>query len=176
MRRTRRVILNALAILWLSLSIGAGALWFRSERKPALSAHWGNPSTSVGHSVSIDRGTFIWHSAWAAKPMALNAYTIAMDLPIGRHQGPGFSIVRSAWVPFTIGGKRLPGRFSDNREIQISMGWPLLAFVSLTIVTFLRGRKRAAVAGRCAQCGYDLRATPERCPECGATATAAIAT
>ena len=31
----------------------------------------------------------------------------------------------------------------------------------------VRGRRRAA-AGRCAQCGYDLRASPGRCPECGA--------
>ena len=40
--------------------------------------------------------------------------------------------------------------------IGICAGW--LAAVS---------SRRAKSSGRCANCGYDLRATPEQCPECG---------
>jgi hypothetical protein len=41
-----------------------------------------------------------------------------------------------------------------------------LPAVSLVRLHLLR-RKRRPRVGVCRRCGYDLRATPERCPECG---------
>jgi hypothetical protein len=35
------------------------------------------------------------------------------------------------------------------------------------VVSFLRPRIWEQIPGLCPGCGYDIRATPERCPECG---------
>jgi hypothetical protein len=48
--------------------------------------------------------------------------------------------------------------------------WPLLLATGLAPALWLRGRMRRRgriLGGRCARCGYDLRATPGRGPECG---------
>jgi len=46
--------------------------------------------------------------------------------------------------------------------VLLAAAWPL---TSLTLL--IRRRGRLALAGCCAKCGYDLRASPDRCPECG---------
>ena len=51
---------------------------------------------------------------------------------------------------------------------SISIWYLVLSTAILpVIVVFLRLRPRRPRPGYCQQCGYDLRATPDRCPECG---------
>jgi hypothetical protein len=51
---------------------------------------------------------------------------------------------------------------------------PVFVFVNGVVISvmlwvgrLLLNRRTLRLAGRCLTCGYDLRATPDRCPECG---------
>lgn len=56
-----------------------------------------------------------------------------------------------------------------RREIVAPYWLVAAAFAPIPATWLLQWElpRRRVRAGRCAFCGYDLRATPERCPECG---------
>lgn len=51
--------------------------------------------------------------------------------------------------------------------------WVMLGLGVLSLLFWFPGqmkadrRRKLRVGGRCGECGYDLRASPDRCPECG---------
>ena len=63
------------------------------------------------------------------------------------------------------------------RVVTIPAPYLALPLAVLPAVWVARGlrRRRRERAGRCAACGYDLRATAGRCPECGSNAAPAAA-
>ena len=67
-----------------------------------------------------------------------------------------------------------PFEWTEWWLVGFSFWWPLtLSSLFPAVVLCKRVRemrcRRLAATGRCANCGYDLRATPSLCPECGAT-------
>jgi hypothetical protein len=69
-------------------------------------------------------------------------------------QGPGVGFVR----------------YPLSYSVSLHCGWPLVLGAPVPLAWFraIRRDRRRARRGDCARCGYDLRATPGRCPECGA--------
>jgi len=81
----------------------------------------------------------------------------------------------SLWVVWSLWGfgySRIQNPMLMARIFTIPIWSLALVFAILPAVEVAKRlpRSRRVSSNRCATCGYDMRATPERCPECGIAA------
>ena len=84
-----------------------------------------------------------------------------------RRDWRGFGV---GWTPETTEDAHHIGTITYSTRAVWGPTWALaVVFAALPAGRVVRWgwRRRRRRAGLCAACGYDLRATPERCPECG---------
>jgi hypothetical protein len=191
MHRARRFILGTLTLVSLSICIATIAFWIRSySGSDYISRRWRVSADSF--SISHDSHEIQWTRGQIRFQLVHHTYYHNGQLPeitltpgnaqprwsTGRlganHIGWESATPRSIWnrLGFTSWQTGWSSSFAD----VITHVWAIPAWfvVLLTAVLpalwglrRLRQRRRYA-RGLCAECGYDLRATPERCPECGA--------
>jgi hypothetical protein len=150
----KRSILTAVVAFALFLCVAVGATWIVSQYRQPTLTWWTPRSTSrcetstTGIVVQITPDRIPIRPGW--------------DFTI--HPRPGFLLEAFLGMYWTSHGPNGPGEY----VVQVPF-WFLLLVPGLTAASVWRRRARIQSLGCCAACGYDLRATPERCPECGAT-------
>ncbi len=125
----------------------------------ALSAEQGRLVLSTSPGMSADR--IWWRASTYFFAKAFPNGTIYEDTNLPHLAGIAFGqttrIARTGskpWKTYTI----------------YTLGFPhghLVAFETVLLLAATIKVFRAHSVGHCASCGYDLRATPDRCPECG---------
>lgn len=180
MRRIGRILLNALTALSLVLCLATAGLWMRSYWRWDF-VHWSQSFRPGVETLSVSL-----YSSGAG---------IAVYLGVQRPENAG-EADDSGWRWGSYGPSIIPygAAVPANRwgfghdSLRHPIGhWGRIVFpiwLPATIFALLP-LARGALAirycrrirqGNCRFCGYDLRATPDRCPECGTPAAQKRAT
>jgi hypothetical protein len=184
MRRLVRCLFNAAALLSLVLCV-AFVLFdfaFSNGRHPDVSLYSGHRISPNPH-----RGETSWQ--WALRrDLEIEYYVVTgpntrspawQDPPVSQNWNISFVHALIGNGPMIVYSLPLfpnahPVRRSEMIGIvwvaYISYGYLALVLAILPAVAtfiFIRRRLKNHPDGFCRFCGYDLRATPDRCPECG---------
>jgi hypothetical protein len=172
-RRLIRIVSKVVAVASLLFCLAALGLWMRSYfayqyviRKEPRDTQW--VEVSRGElSVLLLRGANMGDLPLGSPAeWGWGSHSPTDLLPITRTLAPGES---RPLLGFYV--RRGPYNFGSSTKVIVPM--PAVVVVLALpaavwgVVLVRRRRARRLAAGRCLGCGYDLRATPQRCPECG---------
>lgn len=170
----RRPLASTLAVASLAAALAVCVLWYRSYQAMEYIDCWhelsGTPVQRTFHQYMLFSGsgrvTFVFNELRYERPPR-SAIPSGDRLKYFRDADPQFLLYRES---FGWGSFRGRGSEAWDQDKVTLPHWAFLLAALLLplvrIVMWKRDRRRRG-SGCCSRCGYDLRATPDRCPECG---------
>jgi hypothetical protein len=181
MQRLKRVLSTILAALSLVLFIAVVAVWIRTFFiRDIVGFVSGDGNGQIVQSIrgrlhimtSLDgrsSGSFS-HSQDRLVPNALwNGGMSSYPVNVEWHMGHVWQTYSRNHLIFSSPPAGASGFTTNPRLIVIPYWSPALLFAILPTIwiwQFVKHGQRRKI-GHCPKCNYDLRATPQRCPECG---------
>lgn len=172
----KRRLFNLLAGLSLLLCVVTAALWVRTFRSTDFLIHTsadGQRQRSVSSSDGALRSVvyqnpngFVIQDTWAVRSQPIRCRSTDRELP-ALLKWSGFGVSYFAGDSALSGEPPMP-----FRTIILPHGWLVAILAGIPAIWLFCHVRRRRRQNRIAQslyalCGYDLRATPDRCPECG---------
>jgi hypothetical protein len=166
-----RAAFGALALGSAVLGVIFGYYWTASHDQGALFSHLhetGRARLAMSVAGKLQMATV----EGLGQGYTTGVWTTCPDNLENRLNDPDVKVKQGAWG-FVYARAERDARSTEQMTFVQAPYWALLAAAAVLPaiwavrqVGFARRRRRAAT-GRCVACGYDLRHTPERCPECG---------
>jgi hypothetical protein len=164
-RRMKRRPVNLLADLSLLLCAATVVIWVRSYCAP-LPLGWGTSvNTGYGwtfktHEFNAVNGYLLYTRSYA--PMVLLSTIRAPTYQ--RERLFGVAVMWGYWMLVPDGDRSV---YRCAVQVPAALPTALASVLPASRLLKVNRERRRRLAGNCPACGYDLRATPERCPECG---------
>lgn len=186
-----RILLNASTTLLLLLSLALLSLWARSYFRYDSIIR----SRTDDSPLEFHTRTFGLDSCWDSLTFRIQVTDVRYVRPELLPTEPPPLRTATSWSHasfFPYQPLRAAQPFAWKRDVTTGPGlrratiyfvmpsWAMFGLIALPTLALARNwrtRRRAARLDRskCRACGYDLRATPDRCPECGKTAAGTVA-
>ena len=171
----KRGTLNVLTALSLLLLVAVVALWVRGQQHYDA-VQW----ESAGRGISLSSALGCLEFEATRPPLNIDP---ADGMHVSRYIGHLPAVARQKFTPplRELGIRRLDYTVNFGGSavmrvagVRVRAATPAALFAvlpALRLSCVLRDRRRGR-HGLCPACGYDLRASPGRCPECGTAASA----
>lgn len=169
MKRLGLWLFNLAAGVSLVLCVAFAGLWVRSMYMGDLISVVGRDAMGIRSELGLIHVSISRAAAWERRPSRHEAWphdpSYSPWSQLGRNWWDGLGF--GHYIGWTASGYQIDQYVLPYYFLVVVTALLPGLFIGLFLIRTLFSRRRSN-RGLCAKCGYDLRATPERCPECGA--------